>query len=93
MRLLRAEQEISEGRIAIETERKPTGMRVADPEMMEKGEGGRIILEGGAIPEKGEELTEGEIPDTMVAVLEKTLEGVEEGEESRASTWCFRYSP
>ena len=73
--------------------RIPVGMRVADPEMMEKGGEAPDILQGEAIPGKGEELREEEAQDTMDAVLEKILEGVEEGEESRASTWCFRHDP
>jgi len=73
--------------------RIPVGMRVADPEMMEKGGEDPEILEGEAIPGKREELREEEAPDTMDAVLEKILEGVEEGEESRASAWCFRHDP
>ena len=93
MRLLRAERGISGEVTAIGMERIPVEVRVVDPEMMEKEGEGPVILEGGAIPGKGEESREEEVPDTMDAVLEKILEGVEEGEESRASTWCFRHNP
>mgnify|MGYP004379502377 FL=1 len=93
MRLLRAERGISEGVTDIGMERIPVGMRVVDPEMMEKGGEAPVILEGEAIPGKREGSREEEVPGTMDAVLEKILEGVEEGEESRASTWCFRHNP
>ena len=93
MRLLRAERGISGGVTAIGMERIPVGMREVDPEMMEKGGEGPVILEDEATPGKREESREEEVPDTMDAALEKILEGVEEGEESRASTWCFRHNP
>ena len=93
MRLLRAERGISEGVTDIGMERIPIGMRVVDPEMMEKGGEVPVILEGEAIPGKREGSREEGVPGTMDAVLEKILEGVEEGEESRASTWCFRHNP
>ena len=61
--------------------------------MMEKGAEVPVILEGEENPGKRVESIEEEAPDTMDAVLEKILEGVEEGEESRASTRCFRHNP
>ena len=74
-------------------ERIPVGMRVVDPEMMEKGAEVPVIMEGEENPGKRGESREEEAPDTMDAVLEKIPEVVEEGEESRASTRCFRHNP
>ena len=78
---------------AIGMVRIPVGMRAVDPEMMEKGGEEPVILEGEAIPGIREESRGEEVPDTMDAVPEKIPEVVEEGEESRASTWCFRHNP
>tara|TARA_B100001027_G_scaffold11816_1_gene7187 strand:- start:672 stop:992 length:321 start_codon:yes stop_codon:yes gene_type:complete len=91
--LLLAKREKRGVETAIEMAGVPTGMKVAEPEMMETEEEVPVILEGEAIPGKEEESREEEVPDSMDAVLEKILEGVEEGEESRASTWCFRNNP
>ena len=75
----------------IETERIPAGMRIVVPGMVEEKEGVRAIPEEGGIPEKGQGAREAGVQGTMVADLEKILEGVEEGEESRSPAWCFRY--
>tara|TARA_B100001173_G_scaffold265936_1_gene241222 strand:- start:2282 stop:2521 length:240 start_codon:yes stop_codon:yes gene_type:complete len=74
-------------------ERIPAGMRIVAPGMVEEEEKGRVIPEEEEIPEKGQGAREAGVQGTMVAVLEKILEGVEEGEESRSPAWCFRYDP